>query len=248
VSFIAVTGALELAVQRGELRTYQLKGGVALELRFPGTVRATRDLDVGLPGARVQRVDEFRAAIEGGYDRFAFRVRNEPRHLERADTVRVEVAITYDGRPFQTIDVDLGPADAPAEYVLPELPVLETLAIPVPQSVSCVAMSTQIAQKIHASTSPSIVNDPAQNRARDIVDVALLDSLGQIDNEALRDAAEALFASRAEHAWPPGVPEYPESWTSTITVLAEDLGFDDGAAAIVHRFRAVITRSLGVGP
>ena len=52
VSFIAITGALQAAVERGDLESYQVKGGVALELRFPGVVRATRDLDVGMPGAR----------------------------------------------------------------------------------------------------------------------------------------------------------------------------------------------------
>jgi hypothetical protein len=96
VSFIAITGALQAAVERGDLASYQVKGGVALELRFPGVVRATRDLDIGMPGTRADRVEGLRTALAAGFDHFAFRVRREPRHLERADTVRVEVAITYD--------------------------------------------------------------------------------------------------------------------------------------------------------
>lgn len=54
VSFLALCGVLERAVSEGALGTYYLKGGVAMELRFAQRARATKDLDIGIDGARSQ--------------------------------------------------------------------------------------------------------------------------------------------------------------------------------------------------
>jgi Nucleotidyl transferase AbiEii toxin, Type IV TA system len=246
VSFIAISGALQAAVERGDLVSYQIKGGVALELRFPGIVRATRDLDVGMPGSRTGRVDGFGAALTAGFDKFTFRIKREPLHMERADTVRLKVAIEYEGRPFQTIDVDLGPAEAPAEAISATIDVIDALAVPMANPIMCLAMSAQIAQKMHAGTNPSIIRDPTKDRGRDIVDVVLLETLGQIDTEDVRVAAEQLFAARREHAWPPLVPEYPVSWLSTMQSLSLELKLAESGAEIVRRFSLILTRVMGV--
>ncbi|MDP9111513.1 MAG: nucleotidyl transferase AbiEii/AbiGii toxin family protein [Candidatus Eremiobacteraeota bacterium] len=248
MSFIAITGALQAAVERGALTSYQVKGGVALELRFPGVVRATRDLDVGMPGTRADRVEGLRAALATGFDHFAFRVRREPRHLERADTVRVEVSITYDGRPLQTIDVDLGPADAPVEQVSTTMEVIDVLAVPIAKTISCVAISSQIAQKIHAGTNPDIVADPRQDRARDIVDIVFLETLGQVEDSAVRAAAEQIFGQRGEHQWPPAIPHYPDSWLATMGNLASELKISNDGTEVVRRFSRTLARILGVVP
>ncbi len=209
-------------------------------------VRATRDLDVGLPGTRAHRVERFGVALAAGFDRFAFRIRREPYHMERADTVRVEVAITYEGRPFQTIDVDLGPEDAPTKPIAAALDVIETLAVPIPQPIFCVAMAAQIAQKIHAGTNPTIVADPVQDRARDIVDIVLLDALGQLDADSVRTAAEAIFTQRSEHNWPPIIPHYPDSWLATMGTLASDLKLARDGPEVVSRFSRIMARLVGV--
>src|SRR6185436_2370376 len=75
VSFLALCGVLERAMQEGILGSYFLKGGVALELRFAHRARATKDLDLGLEGPRGSRVDLLRRAFELGFDEFAFRVK-----------------------------------------------------------------------------------------------------------------------------------------------------------------------------
>jgi Rhodopirellula transposase DDE domain len=41
VSFLALCGVLEQAVESGVIDTYYLKGGVAMELRFAGAARTT---------------------------------------------------------------------------------------------------------------------------------------------------------------------------------------------------------------
>jgi hypothetical protein len=52
VSFLALCGVLERAVSEGILDGYNLKGGVALELRFAEGARATKDIDIGVPVER----------------------------------------------------------------------------------------------------------------------------------------------------------------------------------------------------
>lgn len=132
VSFLAISGALQSALERGELAFYQLKGGAALELRFPGIVRATHDLDVALPGTRTQRINGLTQALSSAFDDFNFRVKPKILQFEQADTVRVEVAVTYQMRPLQTVEVDLGPSEAESEQITPSLPIMEALSLRVP--------------------------------------------------------------------------------------------------------------------
>jgi hypothetical protein len=56
VSFLALWGVLEQAVESGVIDTYYLKGGVAMELRFAGAARTTKDFDLGLEGNRAERI------------------------------------------------------------------------------------------------------------------------------------------------------------------------------------------------
>jgi hypothetical protein len=48
VSFLALCGVLERAVEESIIDDYYIKGGVALELRFGDRARATKDVDIGL--------------------------------------------------------------------------------------------------------------------------------------------------------------------------------------------------------
>jgi hypothetical protein len=43
VSFLALCGVLECAVEKGVIDIYYLKGGVAMELRFARAARTTKD-------------------------------------------------------------------------------------------------------------------------------------------------------------------------------------------------------------
>ncbi len=113
VSFLALCGVLQRAIDERVITDYHLKGGAALELRFADRARTTKDMDVGLPGdSRRDRFAALERATALGFDEFTFRVK-VPRNLGLVDTVRVDVAIAYRGRGFQTIQIDLGPADEP---------------------------------------------------------------------------------------------------------------------------------------
>lgn len=122
VSFLALCGVLERALSEGILDTYHLKGGVAMELRFAQRARATKDLDIGIAGARATRLQTLSAALRLGFDQFTFRLKAQTRDMQQADTIRVEVPVQYRTRSWQTIEIDLGPvASGRVELIAPNV-------------------------------------------------------------------------------------------------------------------------------
>jgi len=238
VSFLALCGVLERALQEQILDSYFLKGGVALELRFATRARATKDLDLGLEGPRGRRVDLFQRAIDLGFDEFSFRLKAQTRDMEQADTVRVNVAVAYRTRAWQTIEIDLGPASGQmVDLIDPQVAGLTELGLPVTSPVRCLSLAEQVAQKLHACTSPH-----AAGRARDVLDILLVEMLQGLDYFRAADAAKRVFAARATHSFPPQFT-MPAEWRPEVEALAAQLGFaETRAAAIEERFREVVLR------
>jgi len=192
-------GVLERAIHEGILSRYYLKGGVAMELRFAGAARATKDLDLGLDGDRASRLSSFGSALQLGFDEFIFRLRPQPRHMELADTVRIEVAILYRTRAWQTVDVDLGPPGSEdADLVCPAITGLAEMGLPVTTPVRCLNLNEQVAQKLHACTGPA-----SGGRARDILDILLIDSLGRLDYAQIRIAVQRSSQNEERTLCPP---------------------------------------------
>ena len=94
-SFPALCGVLERAVSEDILDSFDLKGGVALELRFAERARATKDIDIGVPVERTKRLRAFRDAVALGFDDFTFLLKGKPLNLDRLDAVRLELSIRY---------------------------------------------------------------------------------------------------------------------------------------------------------
>jgi predicted nucleotidyltransferase component of viral defense system len=233
VSFLAVCGVLQRAIDEGIITDYHLKGGAALELRFGDRARTTKDMDLGLPGnSRRQRLEVLESAAGLGFDEFTFRVK-EPRDLALVDTMRADVAISYRGRGFQTIQVDLGPAEDPTiDLVAPTIRGVTELGIPVTSPIRCLTLDVHIAQKLHACTHRRSLK--SENRARDILDIVLLDLLGQVDPPKVRAACIRVFRQRAEHTWPPPL-DVPAAWKTELASLAAEyaLPFATGDAVVL---------------
>jgi hypothetical protein len=236
ISFLALCGVLERAVGLHLLESYYLKGGVAMELRFAAAARATKDLDLGLKGNRIARMQAFEKTLRLGFDEFAFRLKPKVRQMDMADTVRTEVAIQYRTRAWQTIEVDLGPAGTEEiDLVHPAVPGLVEMNLAVPSPVRCLGINEQVAQKLHACTGPA-----AAGRARDILDILLLETLGKLDRKRVQSAAKRIFKQRNTHAFPPTF-ELPVAWGPELEILARDLEFPiTTAAEIEERFRAIL--------
>lgn len=238
VSFLAICGVLERAVAEGVIVSYYLKGGVAMELRFAQLARATKDLDLTLAGDRKQRLQSLAASIGPGFDEFTFRLKSSVREMEQADTVRLEVAISYRTRSWQTVEIDLGPSsEAAVDQVAPKVGGLTELGLPVISTVRCINLADQVAQKIHACTGPF-----AAGRARDVLDVLLIDHLGQLDQHQTKEAVKRVFKERATHE----IPLHfclPAAWHPELEVLAADLQFPARSTSeIERRFQDLVAR------
>ena len=236
VSFLALCGALERAVNEGILDGYDLKGGVALELRFAEGARATKDIDIGVPVERTKRLRAFQDAVALGFDDFTFLLKGKPLNMDKVDAVRLELAIRYRTRAWQTIEVDLGPSGRGAvELVVPAIRGLDAMGLRVPSPVRCLNLSEQVAQKLHACTGPY-----AAGRARDVLDILLIYLLGKLDMKAVRTAAQQVFAERATHEFPPTV-QIAAEWGPEFEVLAKELGYSTTSATeIESRFRTFV--------
>ena len=244
VSFLALCGVLERAMQEGVLGAYYLKGGVAMELRFAQRARATKDLDLGIEGNRATRMQTLSDVFRLTFDQFTFRLKARTRDMEQADTIRVEVAVQYRTRSWQTIEVDLGPATTgQIDLIDPHVQGLAELGIPVTSPVRCLGLSDQVAQKLHACTGPG-----ATGRARDVLDILLIDALGELNYPATADAARRVFHERATHPFPP-VFMMPGEWRPELETMAIELEFPiKAAAAIEQRFREIIDALDRAGP
>jgi len=238
VSFLALCGVLERAMSEGVLGAYYLKGGVALELRFATRARATKDLDLGLEGHRTGRLELLRRSLDLGFDEFAFRVKAQTRDMEQADTVRVLVAVSYRTRAWQTVEVDLGAASGvTVDLVAPQVQGLVELGLPVTSPVRCLGLAEQIAQKLHACTGPN-----SAGRARDVLDILLVETLGSLDYHRVFAAARQVFFERATHSFPPAF-KLPAEWRPELESLAVQLGFPQTSAdEIEDQFLKILER------
>lgn len=238
VSFLALCGVLERALGDGVLGNYYLKGGVAMELRFAQRARATKDLDLGMEGNRADRLQTLAEALRLGFDEFTFRLKTQKKEMEIADTVRVEVAVQYRTRSWQTIEVDLGPAKpTQIDLVEPRIQGLIELGIPVTSPVRCLGLAEQVAQKIHSCTAPWAIG-----RARDVLDILLIDLLGQLDYARTAEATRLVFEERATHPFP-GKFAVPAAWRPELDALAVELGFPlTDSFSLEKRFLEIISR------
>lgn len=236
VSFLALCGVLEHALQTGVIDTYYLKGGVAMELRFARAARTTKDFDLGLQGNRAERIRRLEGVLKLGFDEFTFRLKPEMHDMDLADTVRVEVAVQYRTRAWQTIAVDLGAGDArEVEVVEPAIKGLAEMGLPITPQVRCLGIHEQVAQKLHACTGPL-----REDRARDVLDILLVELLGKLDYGRVRAEAERIFKERATHPFPPS-PELPPEWRRELETLAAELGYPaTNGEEIEVKFRAVV--------
>jgi len=186
---------------------YYLKGGVAMEMRYARAARTAKDFDLGLTSNRREHLRRLAEVLQLGIDDFRFRLKG----MELADTIRVEVAIEYRTRAWQTIEVDIGPGQAgEVDVVAPAIDGVAEMGIPVTPQVPCPGINEQIAQKLHACTGPL-----KEGRARDVLDILVMNMLGRLDRVRARAAAVRIFAVRNTHAFPPET-EIPEEWNAEL--------------------------------
>ncbi|MGH7719230.1 MAG: nucleotidyl transferase AbiEii/AbiGii toxin family protein [Gemmatimonadaceae bacterium] len=216
-------GVLSRANRSGQVPTYVIKGGVALELRLRERARATKDMDLSVGAPAAELVAHFEETIAEPYEGFRFRRRGEA-HVMLNTAVRIDVSVLFHDAPWSAIQVDLAAHEGPGMQVdLVDAMPISRLGLNGPDQLPCLALPYHIAQKIHAMTQPRGDDRRPNDRFRDLVDLLLLAPLVE-DYGGVRAACDAVFTIRGTHPWPGGRVVVPPEWSEPYTALAESVG------------------------
>jgi hypothetical protein len=151
--------------------------------------------------------------------------RTEAVDIRDTGAKRLDLKLSFKGRSWQTVQLELAPAEGDAGQEIDRVPAipLDPVGIQGPNDVACVSLRYQIAQKVHACTAeprPGSIND----RSRDLIDLLLIKGLVE-DLGPVRVACAEIFDLRAMHAWPPRV-KVREEWRTSYPEEAAELDFE----------------------
>jgi hypothetical protein len=204
---------------------FLLKGGVAMELRFQLRARATSDYDAAFRTRTEDVIDRLDEALNQPWNGFDL-ARDEPETIANTDALRVRLRLTYKGRSWGSVQMEMAPVEGDMGRELDRVASmpLHPLQVPLPDAVSCVSLRYQIAQKLHACT--EVFDEGRENdRFRDIMDILLVDDLlHDIGLQQVREACVDIFTLRSKQTWPPAVTAY-DSWRTPFAALARENGF-----------------------
>ena len=185
-----------------------IKGGSAIKLRFGGaSTRFTTDLDI----ARIADLDTFRADLEaslrvgwGGFTgSLVIKEPATPRGVPSPYVMQpFDVKLAYRGSAWCTVPLEVGHNEiGDAENPDMGLPgevgeMFAELGLPQPAPVPLMRLDYQVAQKLHALTTPNT------QRVHDLIDLQIIVSSGELDLSSTRKICERLFAYRGAQPWP----------------------------------------------
>jgi hypothetical protein len=204
-----------------------IKGGSAMALRYGRRTRFTQDLDA----ARVQSLARFRSDFEeslatgwaGFAGRLIERAAPRPAGVPTAYVMQpFEVRLEYLGRPWCSVKFELGhdeigDADEPEYQLASDLAALLTeVGLEPPKPVAVMRADHQIAQKLHAAS------EAGSERARDLVDLQLLDRGEKLDLAQVASTCTRLFDYRQQQQWPP-IIVVGDQWDTLYVEAADGL-------------------------
>jgi hypothetical protein len=211
-----------------------VKGGTALKLRVgEAGSRFTPDFDA----ARAENltvddfIDDFGRRLATGWNGFTGRIVR----LDPADPPGIpddyvmqpfELKLSYRNQAWLTVEFELGHDEIgstknPTFALARELiELFDQLGLPAPAAVALLSTEHQIAQKLHACTTPN--RHGGNERAHDIVDLQILIDADPPDYSVLANVGPRLFTARRVAPWPPVVRIFP-GWEETYARAAEGL-------------------------
>jgi hypothetical protein len=220
-----------------------LKGGTALDLRRGSApARQSKDWDAAVRGDLDEFIEKAREQLAVGWAGFTgLMAREESINVPglAIPPRRFAVKLSYRGKPFTTVPVEISVVEARAgdEHDVVHVREYDSIGLEPTGPVYCLSLRYQIAQKIHACTDP-LDGERPNDRARDLVDLQLLALLLEetyaATLPAVREACVEIFSSRARHSWPPAVtvwPAWPELYTAAAAAVADEVVADVEQAA-----------------
>lgn len=212
-----------------------LKGGFALELRWPQGSRATRDLDLSIPhpeklgkeggpwqAVRNRLQDAGRLDLK---DFFQFRVEEQAREITGAALggYRFIVESRMGGRKFTSFHVDtgLGGVVIGVPETVTSHDYLSFAGIP-PGKIVLFPKEQHLAEKFHAYTRPR--PGGLNSRVRDLVDMVILIRTGLPDPSSVERAIKETFGRLMTHSIPVHLKPPPGEWNPIFIELADEVG------------------------
>lgn len=195
-----------------------LKGGSALMVRCGiDGARFSMDLDVARSLDECEFEDELQRRLKVGWNGFtgllSEGVRAEIEGLPEEYVMKpYDVKLSYCGKSWIKVPLEvgfneIGDADEVELKTDSHLSaVFSQLGFPAPDPIPLMRLEHQIAQKLHAVSSPS------SQRAHDLIDLQIIVADGGFDMAQTRKVCERLFAYRKKQAWPPIIAK-GEGWS-----------------------------------
>lgn len=187
---------------------FLVKGGTAMLLRFGITrSRLSKDLDAALSSAVEPFIEELRVRGREPFYGFTAQVAKDTPIVLPGGGVpprRLAVKMSYKGRSFATIKVELSAAEGASatEYDVATANDLAAVGFDSGDTEQrLLSLRYQIAQKLHACTERR--DGRPNDRAHDLVDLALLELVVAEDFKLVRGACQEIFGLRGMHPWPP---------------------------------------------
>lgn len=204
-----------------------VKGGSAMALRYGRGTRFTRDLDAALVEPLERFRSDFEEALTSGWAGFTGRlIGREPPRPPTVPAAYVmqpfDVKLDYRGRSWCTVPFELGHneisgAFEPEHHLADDLAALfADVGLESPKPVPVMRVDHQVAQKLHA------VSSVGSERARDLVDLQLLDKRERLDLAQVAETCVRLFEYRRQQEWPPTIVA-SEDWDTLYAEAAEGL-------------------------
>jgi hypothetical protein len=241
VAATVVSAALQRVVDASGKSVFLIKGGTMLQYRLPDTSRATQDLDGLVRGSIDNFIEELDKSLAEPWGALTL-VRDGIKTINTPDKIikprAFDIIVELKGITWRRIKVELSPDEGSAGSIQDELasPSLSGFGLPTPDHLAALAMQYQIAQKVHAATTPHNPPEFVNNRARDIIDLLLLRDLtaasGSPTEHEIRLAIEDIFSSRKAEAqklarptreWPAEAKAYPH-WQNDYAKAASSAG------------------------
>jgi len=223
-----------------------VKGGTSLTLRAgEANSRFTPDFDTAFGGELETFENDLSDRLEDGWCAFTGTIVRQTSHapagmLPQYVMQPFAVKLQYQKKSWLTVDLEMG-HDEIGCAANPELRIADDivalfarLGLQEPGPVPVMAIEHQMAQKLHACTSPG------SQRAHDVVDLQLLNA-EHPDLSELRAVAIRLFKFRSGHTWPPAVPEADATWTTVYTEAADGVTVLQSAIDAVAWANALIS-------
>jgi len=210
-----------------------LKGGFAMDLRFRPRARTTRDVDLSIPlaaAAPAPDLAELRERLQEAVDvdlgdYLSYRI-GEPRHeLTNAPRggARYPCEAVLLGKIYARFHIDVGCGDAlvgePEPLTGDDLLAFAEIG---PATALAIPRPLQFSEKVHAYTFPW--SGRQNTRSKDLVDLVLLIERGLQDVDAIRQALQATFTTRATHPLPQTLNPPPEAWATEFEGMAAEAG------------------------